>query len=116
MLAAYGITIALVLVGIAGWGVVLFAIGRAPDRPFLIALALVSLELVVQALLIGLAMAFGEVDSSVPLVGYLALSLVLIPLVARPGAGDTRTRWDSATIAAVCIAVAVVVLRIASLL
>lgn len=116
MLAAFGITIVIVLVGLAVWGLGLFAVGRSPNRPFLIAVALVELELLVYAAAALIALAVDDgAESSAPLFGYLFLSLVLLPLVARPGAGDARTRWDSATIAAVCIAVAVVVLRILSL-
>ena len=116
MLSAYGITIAAALVGLAVWGLVLFVKGRSPDRTYLTVLALAELELLVLAAVVGVGIMIGNITGNLPLAGYLFLSLILLPLVSRPGAGDTRTRWDSATIAAVCIAVAVVVLRIISLL
>ncbi|MDH3226397.1 MAG: hypothetical protein OEM67_04820 [Thermoleophilia bacterium] len=116
MIPAISISIALVLVGLAAWGIALFALGRAPNRPFLVVAWIAVMELVLQtgAALIGIA-AGHETESLPQFTGYALASLVLLPVVLRPGQQAARTRWDSISIGAVAIALAIAVLRMLSL-
>lgn len=116
MFTLLALSIALLLALLAVWGAAAALLGHAPGPRYLIAVALVELELVVQALIAVIRLAANHSDPPLaPFLGYLLVSVVLLPFVARPGSEGGRTRWDSAIIAAVCIAVGVAVLRLLSL-
>ncbi len=116
MIPAISISIALVLVGLAIWGVALFALGRPPDRPFLIVVAIAEVELLLHAGAALVGLVGGHETESLPqFLGYSLASVALLPVVLRPGQDAARTRWDSISIAAVSIALAVAVLRLLSL-
>jgi hypothetical protein len=116
VIVPFGLSIAVLLVALALWGAGLFATGRAPNPAYLIALAIVEVELLIQAVIAVVDRLGGDGGgAAAPFYGYLLLSVVLIPVVARPGSNAPRTRWDSAALAAVCLAVAVAVVRLLSL-
>ena len=116
MFTLLALSIVLLLAVLAVWGAVAAVLGRPPDPRYLLGIALVELELVVQAIIALVRLAAGQSDPPLaPFLGYLLVSVVLLPFVARPGSEGDRSRWDSAILAAVCVAVAVAVLRLLSL-
>lgn len=116
MITLLALSIALLLALLAIWGGVAAALGRPPGLRYLIALAIVEFELLVQAVIALVRLGAGQGDPPLaPFLGYLLVSVALLPFVTRPGSVGERSRWDSAIIAAVCLAVAVAVLRLLSL-
>jgi hypothetical protein len=116
MIPAISISIALVLLALAVWGTALFALGRAPSRPYLVVGVIAEIELVLLAGAAVIAIAAGHETQSLPqFLGYALAGVVLLPVVLRPGQQVARTRWDSISIGAVSIALAVAVLRMLSL-
>ncbi len=114
MIPALSLSIVVLLAVLAVVAAAMAIIGRPPNRGLLTGLVIAELELVAHALVAIVAQASGNLDAPLgPLAGYLLISVVLVPLVARFGETE-RTRWDSAAVAAVCVAVAVVVLRLLS--
>jgi hypothetical protein len=116
MVPAISISIVLVLVGLAIWGIALFALGLAPSRAFVVVAVIAEIELALQAVAAVTAIVAGHEPASLPqFLGYALASVVLLPVVLRPGQEAARTRWDSISIAAVALALAVAVLRLLSL-
>ena len=104
------ILLALVL-GIAG--LLFAALDRLPPKLLLQALFLLQAVLVVQAVLA--LTRLGGWDGSVgELVGYLAVSALLVPggLIL---AVEERSRWGTLVLAAACLTVAVVELRLVAI-
>ena len=86
------------------------ALDRLPPRAHLLALVLLQVVLVVQAVVALLQL--GDWDGRTgELVGYLAVSVLMLPggmaLVV-----EERSRWGTLVLAAACLTVAVVVLRL----
>lgn len=116
MIPLFAISIAVLLAGLALWGAGAALLGHAPDRRYLLAVGVIEAELIVQAVIALIRLISGHDGTAIaPFLGYLFVSIVLLPVVWRPGSVGSRSRWDSAIIAAVCVAVAVAVLRLVSL-
>jgi hypothetical protein len=99
-----------VSVALGVWALVLAALDRLPPKVHLQALFLLQAVLVVQAVLALVRM--GEWDgSSGELTGYLAVSALLVPggLIL---AVEERSRWGTLVLAAACLTVAVVEVRL----
>lgn len=100
---------------VALWGFGLAIIGRSPTRPFVLAAVIAEAEVIIHACVAGVAMTVDHrPDRMGEYLGYLFTSVVLLPFVlqlTRAGA----TRWDSATIGAVALAVGVAVIRLLGL-
>ena len=80
MIPAISISIAVALVGLAVWGGVLFAAGRAPSRAFLIVAGVVAIELLLHAGAALIAVIGGHDTESLPqFLGYSLASVVLLP-------------------------------------
>ena len=116
MFTPFAVCIVALLVALAVWGAAAAVRGRAPGPRYLLGVGIAELELVVQAAIALIRLVADHADPPLaPFLGYLLVSVVLLPFVARPGSVGERSRWDSAIIAAVCVAVAVAVLRLVSL-
>jgi hypothetical protein len=116
MVPAVTISIAFVLVVLALWGAALFVIGHPPSRSFIVVAVIVEAELVLHAGAALIAIAAGHETESLPqYLGYAFASVVLLPVVLRPGQRDARTRWDAISIAVVSVALSVAVLRLLAL-
>lgn len=116
MITIFAFSIAALLLAVALWSTAMAVLGRPPGPRLLLAAGIVELELIVQAIIAVVRLFLGHEDPPLgPFLGYLLVSVVLLPIVIRPGAEGARSRWDSAIIAAVCIAVAVAVLRLVAI-
>ena len=107
-----GLATALIAVslGLALWAAGCAALDRLPPRALLQSLFGLQALVLVQAV-VALVRA-GEWDGSKPeLIGYLAVSAVLVPggLVLTV---EERTRWGTLVLAAACLTLAVVVVRL----
>ena len=107
-----GLATALIVasLGLALWAAVCAALDRLPPKAHLQALFGLQALVLVQAV-IALALV-GEWDGSrAELLGYLAVSAVLVPggLVLSV---EERTRWGTLVLAAACLTLAVVVVRL----
>lgn len=107
-----GLATALIVVslGLALWAAVCAALDRLPPKAHLQALFGLQALVLLQAV-VALVRA-GEWGGSKPeLFGYLAVSAVLVPggLVL---AVEERTRWGTLVLAAACLTLAVVVVRL----
>jgi len=110
------LTVALYLFALAVWGVALAIAGRPPDRPYVIAVLIGEAEVVLHAVGATIAIIAGHrPDSMGEFFGYLLTSVVLLPFVLRLAQDGRATRWDSATIGAVALAVGVAVIRLLGL-
>lgn len=109
------LTVALFLFGLALWGVVLAVAGKPPDRPYLLAVVAGEVEVVAHALIAGVAILAGHRPGApAEFGGYILVSVMLLPFVLQLSRAGS-TRWDSATIGAVCLAVGVAVIRLLAL-
>lgn len=108
-LATTIIVVALVVAALAG---VMALLDRPPRLTQLIGLAAVEAALLVQAT-VAMARLFGSdrPDQLATFVGYL-LTAVLIPPLAGLLGWTERTRWGSAIVAAACLVVPVMVVRL----
>ncbi|MDP9436919.1 MAG: hypothetical protein M3P93_17745 [Actinomycetota bacterium] len=110
MLLVPVVLVASLLVGAAG--AVEGLRGRAPGRPLLQALLALQLLLMAQAALAVTALLRGgRAAEPVTFVGYLVLSLLLLPGALGLSAQE-RSRYGSLVLAAACLVVAVVELRL----
>jgi len=109
------LVVAFGLFAIALWGLGLAVVGSPPNRPFILAILIAEAELLVHAAIAGAAIIGGHrPDRMGEYLGYLLTSVMLLPFVLQlTRAGSTR--WDSATMGAVALAVGVAVLRLLGL-
>lgn len=106
-LAAGLIGLCLVLAVVAGiWA----AFDRLPPRLHLQGLLLLQIALLVQAVVV-LGRLGGWDGSTGELLGYLVVSVVLVP-GGMVLALEERTRWGTLVLAAACLTVAVVIVRL----
>ena len=116
------LVVAFGLFAIALWGLGLAVVGSPPNRPFILAILIAEAELLVHAAIAGAAIIGGHrPDRMGEYLGYLLTSVMLLFLgfvvvvfvlqLTRAGS----TRWDSATMGAVALAVGVAVLRLLGL-
>lgn len=106
-LAAGLIGLSLLLAVVAGvWA----ALDRLPPRLHLQGLLVLQVALLVQAVLV-LARVGAWDGSTGELLGYLAVSVILVP-GGMVLALEERTRWGTLVLAAACLTVAVVVVRL----
>ena len=107
-----GLATALIVVslGLALWAAVCAALDRLPPKAHLQALFGLQALVLVQAV-VALVRAADWGGSKAELVGYLAVSAVLVPggLVLSV---EERTRWGTLVLAAACLTLAVVVVRL----
>jgi hypothetical protein len=97
---------------VAAYSGLMALLDRPPDRGQLAGLLLVEAVLLVQAVLATGKMFTGvRPEAMATFVGYL-LTAVLIPPVAALFGWTERTRWGSAIIAAGCLIVPILVLRL----
>lgn len=106
------------LVLIAGYGVaalVLTALGRAPREYLVIASAGLTGLVIVQVLIaVGLMVTGERPDELGTFVGYLVISVILLPLGTLWALAE-RSRWGTAVLAVACVALVVVVIRMQDL-
>lgn len=115
MITPLSLTVALFLFALAVWGIGLAIAGRPPDRPYVIAVLVGQAEVMLHALGATVAIIAGHrPDAMGEFIGYMLVSVILLPFVLRL-ARDGATRWDSATIGAVSLAVGVAVIRLLGL-
>ncbi len=116
MAPVFSLSIALLLFSLGAWGIGLAASGRTLERPYVTATLLVEAELVIQAVAAAAFLIGGHRPDSVPeFIGYLVTSVILIPFGLERARGIEQTRWEPAILGAVCLALAVAVLRLLSL-
>lgn len=116
MLTPLTLTIAVFLFALAVWGIGLSIAGRAPDRAYVIGVLLGEAEVVLHAVAALIAITAGHrPDSMGEFLGYLLTSVILLPFVLRLTQDGRATRWDSATIGFVALAVGVAVIRLLGL-
>lgn len=109
-----GVATAIIIGGlvVAAYAGLMALLDRPPDRGQLAGLVLVEAVLLVQAVLAVGSMFTGHRPAAMAtFVGYL-LTAVLIPPVAALFGWTERTRWGSVIIAAACLIVPVLVLRL----
>lgn len=116
MSAAVSLSIAVFLAALAVWGLALAALGRRPDRTYLIAVLVAEVELVLQAAVaLAVVIAGHETESLGEFLGYLVVSVALVPFGLNRARAPEATRFDSAVLGIICIAVGVAVIRLLSL-
>jgi hypothetical protein len=114
--AAVSLSITAFLLAIAVWGIALAAVGRRPERTYLVAVVIGQVELVLQGLVaVGFILAGHEPESLGEYLGYLMVTVALLPFAFNRGRVPEATRWDSAVIGVVAFAVAIAVIRLLSL-
>jgi hypothetical protein len=96
----------------AGLSLVMTALNRRVDRPLLAAVALGEAGLLVQVVwaIVRLADGARPAGGMAIFIGYLAGSLVILPIAAAWGLGE-RTRWGPAVVAAGFLVTAVLIVR-----
>jgi hypothetical protein len=104
---------------LALWALIAAILRRPRGPAHAVGLVLLELGLVVQAVMRALGVAAGDQPARPAAhVGYLAASVVLLPLllgVLRPGGGGSsrsEDAWHSAVVATACVVVMIVVVRI----
>lgn len=103
--------VALYAAGVGGWALVSALRGAALARGQLAALVALELGLVLQAAIASAGLVLGsEPREPATSFGYLAASVLTLPAVV-PSA-RARSRWDAGVIAIVCLALAVVCMRL----
>jgi hypothetical protein len=113
MNAIAALAICVFLLAIAAWATVSAIRGVAPSRGMLMFAAICELELVLQALIALLVIAKGHHLPSIgEYLGYLFVTVVLVPYGIVRARGPEPGRWDSAALAAIAVAVAIAVLRL----
>lgn len=86
------------------------------NRAFVVAALVAEAELIIQAAIAGVIVIGGHTTESLPeFVGYGISSVILIPVALERARGVEPNRWDPAIVGAVCLALAVAVLRLLSL-
>lgn len=116
MLAPVTLTIVVFVALVGLWGVASGARGGPPGRPLLMAAALAELELVVQAAVALAVIAGGHrPDSMGEFLGYLLVTVGMIPVAWARARGPHATRFDAVVLGIVCLVTAVAVLRLLSL-
>lgn len=117
MNAVVSLSIAVFIAALAVWGLVLAVIGRPPDRTYVAAVWVGQAELTLQGLVaLGVIAAGHRPESMGEYLGYLFLTVALLPFaLQRARDAEEPTRWESAIIAAVALAVSVAVVRLLSL-
>lgn len=97
---------------LALWALVGSVRAARPSGAQMVALGVLEVLLLVQAVVAGVRLAAGaDVESAVGVVGYLLVSVVVLPAGVLWGIGD-RSRWGNGVIAASCVTTAAVVLRL----
>lgn len=114
MSAHLAATLALYGIGLAGYALVLAVSGRSRPPSLLLGMGLLEAGAVVQAVLDGVALLGGHRPAErATHLGYLAASVVLLPLVLSATAPqEPRSRWDNAVAGVGCLGTAVVALRL----
>jgi hypothetical protein len=108
-LATVIIVTALVVAGFSG---LMAFLNRPPQLLHLVGLAAVELALVVQAVVAtGRLFTEPRPDALATFIGYLLTAVLIPPLAALLGWAE-RTRWGSVIIAAACLVVPVMVVRL----
>lgn len=105
-------TVAAVLCGlVAVYAVGMFASGRQRPRGLDLSVWVLEGVLVLRAM-IGIGRMVGDDEStSVTHIGYLAISVAILPLVMNMLQGD-RSRWSSAVVGVAAVVILVVVVRL----
>jgi hypothetical protein len=119
VIAALEVVVLVALGVLAGYGLVITALNRPPDRTTTIAVGVVVALLVVQAAVAVIRVLTGVTlaETSTFLI-YLAVSIGVLPIATQfatatdETTGDGPTRWGGAVIAVGAIAVAVAVVRL----
>lgn len=109
-----GLTFALIALALvlAAWALGAALADRSPGRAHLWGVGLLELLLVVQLVVALVLVAGGTSPQSVPtFLGYLVVALAVLPL-AVAWAFAEPTRWGTAVVAAGCLVVAVMVVRL----
>jgi hypothetical protein len=110
------LSIAVFLAALALWGAGAAVAGRTPQRGYLIAVAIAELELILQAVAALIVIATGHrPDVMGEYLGYLVVTVALLPFALNRARSPEATRWDNAVVAVTCVAVAVAVLRLLAL-
>jgi hypothetical protein len=110
------LSIALFLGVLAVWGLALAAAGRPPTRAYLVAGVIGEVELVLQGAVAAALLVAGHDPASVgEFLGYLLVTVGLLPVALNRARAPEATRFDAAVVAVTAIAVAVAVLRLQSL-
>lgn len=116
MIPVISLSIALFLGVLTVWGVAAAAVGRLPQRGYLVAVAVAELELIAQAVIALAVIVGGHRPESVgEFLGYAVVSVALLPFALNRARSPEATRWDNAVTGVVCLAVAIAVLRLLSL-
>ncbi|SHL50860.1 hypothetical protein SAMN05443637_13311 [Pseudonocardia thermophila] len=98
---------------LAVYGLTLAALKRPAGRPVRIAVGVVVVLLLVQAVLAGLALAQGvQVPEPTEVVIYLVVSVLVLPFVTQFALAEPDSRWGGAIVAAGAIATGVAVWRL----
>jgi len=114
--AAISLSIALFLAALAVWGLLLAAAGRPPSRGYLIAVVVAEIELVLQAAVAGVLIVAGhDPDSLGEFLGYLVVTVALLPVALNRARHPQATRFDAAVVGVTAVAVGVATLRLLSL-
>ncbi|MEO5877996.1 MAG: hypothetical protein ABIS86_11830 [Streptosporangiaceae bacterium] len=100
---------------VAAWLLVLARLDRPPQVVHLIVLAVLEAGLIAQVVLAVVRLAGGhEPPEQATFLGYLAGSLVILPIGAFVGVGE-RSKWGSVAVGLACVTVPVVILRMQQL-
>ncbi len=103
--------IALYAAGLGVWALLSLARGKGLAQGHLGALIVLEVALLGQALAALASVALGSrPGETATYLGYLAASVLLVPVVAP--AARAGSRWDAGVIAVVCLALAVVCVRL----
>lgn len=96
---------------LAAWALVGAVRASRPGNAQLVALAVLELLLVLQALVVGIRLVGGADVPKATVVGYLLVSVVAVPAGVFWGVAD-RSRWGNGVIAIACVVTAVLVVRL----
>ncbi|GAA5161835.1 MULTISPECIES: hypothetical protein [Amycolatopsis] len=112
MISGFAVAVAVTSLFVAAWAFVAAARNREPQRPLLVALAVVEVLLVVQLVIgiVGLVRG-GHPGSLATFLAYLVGSLVIIP-AGTAWALAERSRSSTVILGVVCLAIPVMVLRL----
>lgn len=112
MITGFAVTVAICALLVAAWSFVQSARNRLPDTPLLVALGVVELLLLAQAVIgIVLLIGGGRPGSMATYLAYLIGCLVVLPIGTFWALAE-RSRSSTAILGIACVAIPVMVLRL----
>ncbi len=112
MITGFAVTVAICATLVAAWSFVQSARNRLPDNPLLIAVAVVELLLLAQAVIgVILLIGGGKPGSMATYLAYLIGCLIVLPIGTFWALAE-RSRSSTAILGIACLAIPVMVLRL----